>query len=69
MCETLIFTKWYKAFMKEKSILEIGESVLSRGNQTTVPKAVRKALKLHTGDELTWHVTNQTVEVRKKEVS
>jgi len=52
--------------MKVKSILEIGESVLSRGNQTTVPKAVRKALKLEHGDGMVWEIVDQTIMVRKR---
>lgn len=52
--------------MKEKSTLEVSESVMSRGNQTTVPKPIRLALKLKPGDFLIWEITDQHVEVKKK---
>ena len=48
-------------------MMKVAESTLSKANLTTVPSAIRKALELKAGDKLTWHITNQTVSVKKKE--
>lgn len=47
--------------------MKVAETKLTRGNITTVPKAVRMALKLEEESVLEWHVENNRVEVRKKQ--
>ncbi len=46
--------------------MQVAESTISKKGLTTVPKAIQQALELVEGDKLTWHITNQTVVVKKK---
>jgi len=46
-------------------MVKIGESKLSKGYLTTVPKAVREALDLEVGSRLEWHIENQKVVLKK----
>ncbi len=47
--------------------MDVAESTVGARGITTIPVAIQRALKLAKGNRLTWSVTNQHVEVRKRE--
>lgn len=49
--------------------MKIGESKVTRGTITTIPKSVRLALKIKEGDVIEWHVEDGKIVVRKKQTT
>lgn len=47
-------------------LMKVAESTVSPALLTTVPHAIRTALKIEVGDILEWHVENNEVKVRRK---
>jgi len=46
--------------------MKVAESTVGERGLTTIPVAIQKALELQKGNKVEWHITNQSVVLKKQ---